>query len=493
MSLDFLKTIFLGVNMKNAPGPIFNDRINKLSWQKIYEREYGVQYSEVAVSLLADANYHFPKVSTDQVVIPGEGHNTAFYIDSKSWVELVEGLNEKYTSHVKKLEEYEKQFLFDGKNYLALAKKISSLNLKSLSDKELLSLFFDHQDKRDKYSVFAWSAFILNNYVADRATAILDKYISENNRESEKQEIHNSLFHPDKNAAVFQLQYEVEKCNGKLSEKQFEDLFNKFKWLSCLDIHNKPWTKEEFRNHIKSFTSLSSKKPVSFKKIANELNISKEALEYLLMAKRFVYIKDARDDYRRKSVFYAQPLFAEIARRMNIDPEETSYLQTSEIEDFLRTGVRVPKEIISERKKGYVVYLDKNKKLVCLQGDEIKNILKSWNLLQEEEKVKDVTGRIASKGLAEGKVVIIRGVKDLNKVEVGNIFIAVATHPDYVPVMRKVAAIVTDEGGITSHAAIISREFGIPCIVGTKLATKVFKDGDLVKVDADNGTVKILS
>lgn len=131
--------------------------------------------------------------------------------------------------------------------------------------------------------------------------------------------------------------------------------------------------------------------------------------------------------------------------------------------------------------------------MVCLQGDEIKNILKSWNLLQEEEKVKDVTGRIASKGLAEGKVVIIRGVKDLNKVEVGNIFIAVATHPDYVPVMRKVAAIVTDEGGITSHAAIVSREFGIPCIVGTKLATKVFKDGDLVKVDADNGTVKILS
>ena len=55
---------------------------------------------------------------------------------------------------------------------------------------------------------------------------------------------------------------------------------------------------------------------------------------------------------------------------------------------------------------------------------------------------------------------------------------------------RKAAAIVTDEGGITSHAAIVSRELGIPCIVGTQYATKILKDGDLVEVDANKGTVK---
>lgn len=474
------------------PAPIFKNNLHKISWQKIYEREYGVQYSEKAISLLANANYHFPKLSADQAVIPAGEHNTAFYIDGKSWIELVEGLNEKYTSHVKKLETYEKQFFLDGENYLALAKKISKLNLKSLNNEKLLLLFSNHQDKQDKYSVFAWSAFILNNYVADRATAIIDKYISENNRGSDKQEIHDSLFHPDKNAAVLQLQYEIGKRNGKLTKKQFENLFNKFKWLSCLDIHNKAWTKEEFKNHIQSFASLSAKKLISFRKTASEMKIAKADLEYLLMAKRFVYIKDVRDDYRRKSVFYAQPLFAEIARRMNINAEDTSYLQTSEIEDFLKNGVRIKKEIILERKKGYAIYLDKNKKPVCLQGVEIKNILKSWGLLQIIGKAKDIVGRIASQGLAKGKAAIVRGLKDLDKVEEGNILIAVTTHPDYVPAMRKSAAIVTDEGGITSHAAIVSREFGIPCIVGTKFATQILKDGDLVEVDANKGIVKIL-
>lgn len=84
-------------------------------------------------------------------------------------------------------------------------------------------------------------------------------------------------------------------------------------------------------------------------------------------------------------------------------------------------------------------------------------------------------------------------LKDLEKVEEGNILIAVTTHPDYVPAMRKSSAIVTDEGGITSHAAIVSREFSIPCIVGTKIATKMFKNGELIEVNANKGTIKKLN
>lgn len=469
--------------MKAIPDPIFRKRLQKISWKKIYEREYGVQYSEVAVSLFAYDKKHFPKTSVDQIVIPGEGTNTAFYIDATSWIKLVEGLNDKYTSHVKKLEEYEKQFLHDGRNYLETAKKISKLDLKRLTNSELLSVFQDHQKKRFKYSTFAWSAFILNNYVADRAVTILNKY-------SEKQEIHDALFHPEKKTAVLALQHEVEKHSGNLTNKQFEELYEKFKWLSCLDIHNKPWTKEEFRIHIKSFTTPSHKSEVPFEKFADELKVSKSDLEYLLMAKRFVYIKDARDDYRRESVFYTRPLFAEIARRAKIDPEDTSYLQTEEIENFLKNKGEIVKKIISERKKEFIIYLNSNKKLVCAQGDQIEKVLKMFNLLALEQKIQNIIGRVASKGVASGKVIIVKGVKDLNKVEEGNILVAVTTHPDYVPAMRKAIAIVTDEGGITSHAAIVSREFGIPCIVGTKNATSLLKDGDLVEVNAIEGWVK---
>ena len=66
------------------------------------------------------------------------------------------------------------------------------------------------------------------------------------------------------------------------------------------------------------------------------------------------------------------------------------------------------------------------------------------------------------------------------------------TTPWYLPAMKKAAGFITDEGGLLCHAAIVSREMNKPCIIGTKIATKVLKDGDLVEVDANNGVVKIL-
>ena len=85
---------------------------------------------------------------------------------------------------------------------------------------------------------------------------------------------------------------------------------------------------------------------------------------------------------------------------------------------------------------------------------------------------------------------VLRSSTQINKVKLGDILVAKMTRPDYVPAMRRAAAIVTNEGGMTCHAAIVSRELGIPCIVGTKIATKVLKDGDLVEVDAEKGIVK---
>ena len=71
----------------------------------------------------------------------------------------------------------------------------------------------------------------------------------------------------------------------------------------------------------------------------------------------------------------------------------------------------------------------------------------------------------------------------------GKILVTTMTRPDFLPLMRQALAIVTDEGGITSHAAIVSRELGIPCIIGTKVGTKLLKTGDKIKLDLKNGIV----
>jgi len=398
-------------------------------------------------------------------------------------------LNKKYTGDVKGLEKYEKEFLFDGGNYLSIAKKISGENLEKLTNKELLKIFLKHQEKRNKYSVFAWSAYILNNYVAERAIAILDPYIKKHSLEAKRQEIIDALFKPEKLAAILQLQDEVDKA-GELSAEEFNSLYERFKWLSCLDIQNKPWTKEEFKEHIKSFAPSEKKEKMSFEEILQILQPSNKDLEYLHMAKKFVYIKDARDDFRRESVFYSASLWRELGKRIGVESGDMSYLQDEEIVNFLNDKGKISKEKIDQRKKGFMMYLSEDMKLICLSGGEISGALRLFKLLAGVEKLTEVMGRVASKGMAKGIVVIVKGVKDLDKVKKGNIMVAVTTHPDFVPAMRKAAAIVTDEGGITSHAAIVSREFGIPCIVGTKQATRILKDGDVVEVDANIGVVK---
>ncbi|WP_074368617.1 phosphoenolpyruvate synthase [Methanoculleus chikugoensis] len=100
-----------------------------------------------------------------------------------------------------------------------------------------------------------------------------------------------------------------------------------------------------------------------------------------------------------------------------------------------------------------------------------------------------VEGQGASPGVASGRVVIVRDVKDTSGVKDGDILVTKMTNPDMVPAMRRVSAIVTDEGGMTCHAAIVSRELGTPAVVGTKKATKLLRDGQVVTVDGEKGII----
>ncbi len=110
----------------------------------------------------------------------------------------------------------------------------------------------------------------------------------------------------------------------------------------------------------------------------------------------------------------------------------------------------------------------------------------------KKQLVTSFSGFVASQGKVIGPVKIVKSVKDINKITRGDILVTPYTEPDYVVAMRKAAAIVTNYGGITSHASIISREFQIPCIVGTKIATEVLRDGDIVEIDAIQGKISIL-
>ncbi len=110
-----------------------------------------------------------------------------------------------------------------------------------------------------------------------------------------------------------------------------------------------------------------------------------------------------------------------------------------------------------------------------------------------DEGVKEFKGHIACKGVVKGRARLILKREQVPFLQEGEILISTMTVPDYVPAMKRAAAFVTDEGGITCHAAIIAREMKKPCIIGTKIATTLLKDGDIIEVDAEAGIIRILN
>lgn len=128
-------------------------------------------------------------------------------------------------------------------------------------------------------------------------------------------------------------------------------------------------------------------------------------------------------------------------------------------------------------------------------GRKRKDVEKIFHILigkRHSVKSKQIKGNVAFAGKAGGRVRVIKSAMALRFFKKGEILVTPMTTPNYILAMKKAAGIITDEGGITCHAAIVSRELGIPCIIGTKVATQVLKDGDQVEVDAERGVVKII-
>lgn len=187
---------------------------------------------------------------------------------------------------------------------------------------------------------------------------------------------------------------------------------------------------------------------------------------------------------------FVPKLLEQISSQTDISTELLKYATPQEVLD-LKFNVAD----LESRQKLYVLELNDNQ-MVLYTGAEAEQKIATLVLPEDPEEAtsaEQVTGTVAYKGTATGKVVIVNDEQDLKKVEEGNVLVSIMTRTTLVSGMKKAAAIVTDEGGMTCHAAIIARELHTPCVVGTKVATKVFKDGDMVEVNANEGTVRKIS
>lgn len=183
--------------------------------------------------------------------------------------------------------------------------------------------------------------------------------------------------------------------------------------------------------------------------------------------------------------FYAYPLLKVIAQKFDLRVNELVYLTGDEIVDLLKGKSEANKEEIKMRMSDYAL-IEKKGEYTLLSGKQVKRaILKAI----VETTVK---GTVANRGRATGKAKLVYEVEDISKVDKGDIIVSPMTHPKLVPAIIKASGIITDFGGLLCHAVIVSREFGIPCVVGTKKATKVFKDNDLAELNAYEGVARKL-
>ncbi len=200
--------------------------------------------------------------------------------------------------------------------------------------------------------------------------------------------------------------------------------------------------------------------------------------------------QDDRKKYIFQNLHFKDLFLKEIAKRYSYEYDDLLNCWYTEIADIIK-GKDLQEKLL-DRQNGFGIYFDNT--VSILSSSET---LRYWEHYAEEkvEAVEQFNGVVACSGKEKkvnGKIRILLDPYEMDSFHTGEILVAPMTSPEYVFAMKKAKAIITDTGGLTSHAAIVSRELNVPCLVGTKIATKVLQDGDLVEVDADNGIVRIL-
>lgn len=287
--------------------------------------------------------------------------------------------------------------------------------------------------------------------------------------------------------------YKAQKDDGhEIASKHCAD----YGWLTY-DYDNGGWSVEAIKSKFEENAAMDDEevghklgKLNSFTKqakLAEEECIKKyKVSEYVIMLaeilKDSMILMDIKKEELTKVHYYTYGFFLKAADYLGIERKFLSYVVPYEFFDIIR-GKKA--DLLIERYNSSSLYISKN----------------GWNFLKCQQLCSILDGRIGSgkivkgmcayPGRVKGRARVVRTIDDIRSFRSGEILIATMTTIDFIEAMKKASAIVTDDGGVICHAAIISREMKKPCIVGSKIATNMFSDGDFVAVDAGKGIVSL--
>ncbi|MBT4824778.1 hypothetical protein HN695_04085 [Candidatus Woesearchaeota archaeon] len=362
---------------------------------------------------------------------------------------------------------YKRQMIFGQKMFRA--SDPSATNVMEEKIRKILSRHYNDKD------IVKYLSVLLTSVKLDKTQQELIEWhrlLKEKEKISDEHLLKHALNYPANYANTWSYKEIVLHLREKLLKENIDEIEEEIKKL------------KEFKQEIKEkqekiYAELKNEKDLKhYSETLQELAIKRFELKHCWSGAETLCLDFLKD----------------IAKKVGIDFETfmASYNFTDVI-TFFEEGKRLSETEIEER-KDYSILHYKEGKLIYLYGQEAREYFK--NLYSLEEAKKELKGTIANKGIAKGRVRIVivddlaKFVEDSKEFQQGEILVTTMTSPIMVSLAKKAVAIVTNEGGICSHAAVIARELGIPCVVGTSNATMMLKTGDFVEVDADKGLIR---
>ena len=369
-------------------------------------------------------------------------------------------------------------------------KKVHDANLSTLSKKQLQQLY------QNFYTAYTeeFSHFMA---LGDGISMHADRYLVPEFQKVLKKDFnrifpllvttHHTSFIEEEEQAREKLK-RIYQQTGKIPEKLLKEHADRFFFIENNYAVGKYLSAADFLEKIKRDSAGEKKKTAhkkNKKKLYQHYKLTPWHKTLLQVMDEFFGIQDTRKKYVLISNHYQYRFLQEASRRSGIPFNLLRFSIFPEFADVLSGKINIKR--LHSRKK-------MNACVVTTQGYEIftgksARAIKEFFNPHGKNKAK-LKGITASPGKCTGRVRIILTAENVKQMKKGEILISSMTRPEMVPAMKKAAAIVTDEGGITSHAAIISRELGIPCLIGTKTATISFRNGERVTVNADHGWIQ---
>ncbi len=457
--------------------------MKKPIWKRIWARKYApFLASAFILSYLKNKKFG---TGPNKMFVP-EGNLMAYYFEEYEFANLVKNY-EKFL-RTQNLEKYAKEYEQEFKDFLIYASKMAKIDPSAENKEELSKIVQVFNDRLIQSSDYQFYAFL----VLEGPAANLQKRLG-GTPEGEK--LLQIITTPYKQTKINKAHIELLKLALKKSLKAIDRYTVKYEWLPVYEPLDKPWTKRDFLNQLRNIKDPQKQINQTIKHNRENLLAyrsyiktikDKNFLKQVEIVHRFSYLKEMRDDYRRQAYFLLRPFFMKLADIIGLSFREINYLSIPEVAKSVANEKSIVSKIeLLARQQAYAFVLTngKLKKISASKAVELgkKMLPKSG---------KEIKGMVASPGLVKGRVSIIYHQGEFRKFKDGNILVTTMTHPEFLPIMKKSIAIVTNEGGITCHAAIVSRELKIPCIIGTKNATQALKDGDMVEVDANKGIVR---